>query len=92
MGCVERYGIDRNFGPTLVQIDGSAKTALFEHAESDGSKLLSGFAKWRIDGTRPSRLFWRFKNIILPPAYRHAMVNGRECMVAPQPIGTEARL
>lgn len=56
-----------------------------------GGKLLPSFPNWLIDGTRPSRLSWLLKDTILPPVYWHGMLKGREWMVAPQPIGGEAR-
>ncbi|HEY9214161.1 MAG TPA: FAD/NAD(P)-binding oxidoreductase, partial [Ancylobacter sp.] len=37
MEYVERYGIDLNFGSTLVAVDGDAQVATFEHKAADGS-------------------------------------------------------
>jgi sulfide:quinone oxidoreductase len=48
-----------------------------------GGKLLPTFPQWLIDGTRPSRLAWLLKERILPPVYWHAMLKGREWLVAP---------
>lgn len=38
MEYVSRYGIDLNFGSTLVSIDGSAKTAIFARTDSEGKR------------------------------------------------------
>ena len=48
-----------------------------------GGKLLPTFPKWLIDGTRPQRLPWLLKKIILPPVYWEAMLKGREWYARP---------
>jgi len=48
-----------------------------------GGALLPSFPKWLLDGTRPSRLAWLLKERVLPPLYWHAMLRGREWLVAP---------
>lgn len=48
-----------------------------------GGKLMPSFPRWFIDGTRPSRLSWFLKEKLLPPIYWHAMLKGREWLVAP---------
>ena len=52
-----------------------------------GGKLLPTFPKWLIDGTRPSRLSWLLKEKILPAVYWHGMLQGREWLAGPQPVG-----
>lgn len=41
MDYVERYGINLNFGSKLVEIDGPAKTAIFEQTDGDGVKRVA---------------------------------------------------
>ena len=48
-----------------------------------GGRLLPSFPKWFIDGQRPSRLAWIFKERLLPPIYWWAMLKGREWMAKP---------
>ena len=55
-----------------------------------GGNLMPSFPNWLIDGTRPSRLSWLLKDTILPPVYWHGMLKGREWMVKPHMIGTQA--
>ena len=55
--------------------------------DGDGGKLLPRFPQWLMDGTRPSRLSWRLKDMILPPVYWHGMLKGPEWMVKPHRIG-----
>lgn len=49
-----------------------------------GGKLLPSFAKWCIDGQKPSRIAWLLKEQILPPIYWKAMLRGREWMAKPE--------
>ncbi|CCW18067.1 FIG003847: Oxidoreductase (flavoprotein) [Sphingobium indicum BiD32] len=41
MDYVDRYGIKLNFGSKLVEIDGAAKTAIFEQADGQGVKRVA---------------------------------------------------
>ena len=41
MDYVDRYGIHLNFGSKLVEIDGPAKTAIFEQADGDGVRRVA---------------------------------------------------
>lgn len=41
MDYVDRYGIDLNFGSTLVEVDGPARTAIFEQAGGEGVKRVT---------------------------------------------------
>lgn len=48
-----------------------------------GGALQPSLPKWLINGLRPSRLSWILKRNILPSIYWHAMLKGREWLVAP---------
>ncbi|MEM5339769.1 bifunctional protein tyrosine phosphatase family protein/NAD(P)/FAD-dependent oxidoreductase [Paraburkholderia azotifigens] len=48
-----------------------------------GGKVAPTFPAWLLDGTRPSRLAWFFKERILPPLYWDGMLKGREWMARP---------
>lgn len=41
MNYVERYGINLNYGSKLVEIDGPARTAIFEQGDGDGVKRVA---------------------------------------------------
>ncbi|WP_340265797.1 bifunctional protein tyrosine phosphatase family protein/NAD(P)/FAD-dependent oxidoreductase [Sphingobium mellinum] len=41
MDYIGRYGINLNFGSTLVAVDGPARTAIFERADGDGVKRVT---------------------------------------------------
>lgn len=51
-----------------------------------GGKLLPTFPQWVLEGTKPTRAAWILKARILPDFYWHAMLKGREWMVAPQKL------
>lgn len=51
-----------------------------------GGKLTPSFPDWVLKGTVPSRVAWVLKADLLPPIYWHAMLKGREWMVAPKPL------
>lgn len=48
-----------------------------------GGKLLPSFPSVFINGTRPSRLSWLLKEMILPPIYWQGMLKGHEWMAKP---------
>jgi sulfide:quinone oxidoreductase len=52
-----------------------------------GGKVAPSFPKWLLDGTRPTRMAWYLKELILPPMYWHAMLKGREWMAQPEIVG-----
>ena len=54
-----------------------------------GGRLLPSFPKWFIDGQRPSRLAWIFKERFLPPIYWWAMLKGREWMAKPMDLDSK---
>jgi sulfide:quinone oxidoreductase len=54
-----------------------------------GGRLLPSFPKWFIDGQRPSRLAWIFKERLLPPIYWWAMLKGREWMAKPMDLDSK---
>ncbi len=51
-----------------------------------GGKLLPTFPQWLVPGTKPTRAAWILKADILPPVYWHAMLKGREWLVAPKAL------
>lgn len=48
-----------------------------------GGKLDPSFPSWFVDGLKPSRLSWLFKEKLFPPLYWHAMFKAREWLAAP---------
>ncbi|MGV6811717.1 MAG: TIGR01244 family sulfur transferase [Brevirhabdus sp.] len=48
-----------------------------------GGALMPSFPRWILDGTKPTRMAWYLKEIILPPIYWKAMLKGREWMAKP---------
>jgi len=50
-------------------------------------KVAPSFPGWLIDGTRPSKLSWLFKERILPMVYWKGMLKGKEWLVKPDPNG-----
>ena len=53
-----------------------------------GGKILPTFPQWLLEGTQPTRLAWILKARLLPDLYWHAMLKGREWLVAPQKLET----
>ena len=51
-----------------------------------GGKLLPTFPKWLLQGNKPTRMAWLLKSKILPDIYWHAMLKGREWLVAPEKL------
>lgn len=51
-----------------------------------GGKLTPSFPSWLLNGTQPTRAAWVLKADLLPPIYWHAMLKGREWLVAPKPL------
>lgn len=51
-----------------------------------GGKLSPSFPNWFLKGTEPTRAAWILKADLLPPIYWHAMLKGREWLVAPKPL------
>jgi sulfide:quinone oxidoreductase len=49
-----------------------------------GGKLIPTFPTWMLQGKRATRAAWILKKDILPAIYWHAMLKGREWLVAPQ--------
>jgi sulfide:quinone oxidoreductase len=49
-----------------------------------GGKLAPSFPSWLLNGTQPTRAAWILKADLLPPLYWHAMLKGREWLVAPR--------
>ena len=49
-----------------------------------GGKLTPSFPSWLLNGTQPTRAAWILKADLLPPIYWHAMLKGREWLVAPR--------
>jgi sulfide:quinone oxidoreductase len=48
-----------------------------------GGKLLPSFPRFFIDGTKPTRLAWFLKEMMLPPIYWKGMLRGREWLAKP---------
>ncbi len=55
-----------------------------------GGALQPTFPSWLLDGTRPSRLAWFFKERMLPPIYWQMMLKGREWLAEPQALSEDA--
>ena len=53
-----------------------------------GGKILPTFPKWVLEGTQATRMAWILKARLLPDVYWHAMLKGREWLVAPQKLET----
>lgn len=53
-----------------------------------GGKILPTFPQWVLQGTQPTRMAWILKARLLPDVYWHAMLKGREWLVAPQKLET----
>jgi len=53
-----------------------------------GGKILPTFPQWVLAGTQPTRIAWILKARLLPDVYWHAMLKGREWLVAPQKLET----
>ena len=53
-----------------------------------GGKLLPTFPQWVLKGTVPTRAAWILKARLLPDIYWHAMLKGREWLVAPKKLET----
>ena len=50
-----------------------------------GGELMPSFPSWIVDGKTPSSLSWALKKSVLPELYWHAMLKGREWLVATEP-------
>jgi sulfide:quinone oxidoreductase len=54
-----------------------------------GGKLLPSFPGWLLNGAKPSRMAWFFKERLLPPIYWELMLRGHEWLAEPQKIQRE---
>ncbi len=80
MGYGEKRALYDGYGSCPLTVE-KGKIVLAEFGY--GGKLLPSFPPLLIDGTRPSRLSWILKEMILPPIYWQAMLKGREWMAKP---------